>query len=139
MSKLDSIGTASSISLVEMLEDIATLSKSFIKNDSTRYLELEKNIENYFGSSDFYVALPIKKYSGRFSLKNGDMLFLYTDGVIEICNEQRQQYDIYRLEQFLLQHSEKNTEEIKQLLLEGLNEFKHEQTDDITFMVMKKI
>lgn len=84
------------------------------------------------------ISKPTRKFAGSFSLEKGDVLFLYTDGVIEICNQKREQFDIHRLTDFLLSNADKATEEIKRALLFELNRFKHEQMDDITFLIMKK-
>ncbi len=84
------------------------------------------------------ISKPTKKYAGRFSLKKDDILLLYTDGVIEAFNEKREQYDLDRLEKFLMAHADQSNESIKQKLLYELNEFIYEQADDITFLILKK-
>ncbi len=84
------------------------------------------------------ISKPTRKFAGSFSLDKGDILFLYTDGVIEICNEKREQFDIHRLEQLLLSSADHTAEAIKQRLLSELNQYKYEQLDDITFLIMKK-
>lgn len=84
------------------------------------------------------ISKPTKKYAGNFCLEKGDILFLYTDGVIEICNKERQQFDIQRLSDFLCFNADEPVEQIKHNLLCELNRFKYVQTDDITFMIMRK-
>lgn len=77
--------------------------------------------------------------TGSFKLEKGDFLFVFTDGTIEIMNEKGEQYDLYRLEKFLLGNAEKEPEEIRDLLEIELNNFKAEQKDDISFVIVKKI
>ncbi len=108
MSKVDSIGTSSSIYSVEMLQDIANISKSFSKNDSKRYLKLEIIIDRYFGSSDFYIALynkekdevtfpyfRIKKKERHTSIKN-------------ISNQELLLYDIIDQKKSILKNKKDN-------------------------------
>lgn len=84
------------------------------------------------------ITKPTKKYAGTFELEQNDILFLYTDGVIEIKNKDSEQYDIDRLSKFLMEHAGKETRTIKTQLLQELNDFKDKQLDDITFIIMKK-
>lgn len=84
------------------------------------------------------ISKPTKKYAGKFCLEKNDLLVLYTDGVIELCNNKREQYDIKRLEVFMKKKSTLPTETIKSRLLAELNKFMDHQMDDITFLIMKK-
>ena len=84
------------------------------------------------------ISKQTKKYSGEFVLEKDDILFLYTDGVIEICNEKKEQFDIKRLEEFLIVNAKHSANKIKENLLFELNQFMHQQLDDITFLIMKK-
>ena len=84
------------------------------------------------------ISKPTKKYAGEFYLEKNDLLCLYTDGVIEVCNEKREQYDMKRLEVFLKGHSTLPTEIIKHRLLAELNQYMEHQMDDITFLIMRK-
>lgn len=84
------------------------------------------------------ITKPTTKFAGTFNLEKDDLLFLYTDGVIEIKNSDSEQYDIKRLSDFLKKYAKENTQTIKQELLKALNRFKEKQTDDITFIIMKK-
>lgn len=84
------------------------------------------------------ISGPIQKYAGSFTLEKDDIVFLYTDGVIEIKNKNNEQYDIHNLTRFLKQHADRSTKEIKLALLSELNRFKDRQLDDITFLIMRK-
>ena len=84
------------------------------------------------------ISKPTRKFAGEFQLSKDDILFLYTDGVIEIKNKDAEQYDLDRLCQFLIENAAEPAETIKQNLLAALNQFKDKQLDDITFIIMKK-
>lgn len=84
------------------------------------------------------ISKPTLKYAGEFRLEKDDILFLYTDGVIEICNHNREQYDIDRLESFLLKNGQNPPDRIKANLLSELDTYMDRQLDDITFLIMKK-
>ena len=84
------------------------------------------------------ISKPTNKFAGSFTLEPGDILFLYTDGVIEIKNRDGEQFDIERLSRFIVENAAYDTDTIKQNLLVNLNKFKANQDDDITFLIMKK-
>lgn len=84
------------------------------------------------------ISKPTNKFAGTFNLEKDDILFLYTDGVIEIKNKDSEQYDMERLIAFLKNHASLDPDIIKRSLLSQLNDFKEKQLDDITFIIMKK-
>jgi len=85
---------------------------------------------------EFKETLEAKKIK----LKKGDLIFLYSDGVIELESPKGEEYGIDRLKDFILKNKEKSlkvfTENIKKELFEFMS-YK-EQKDDITFFVIKK-
>lgn len=72
----------------------------------------------------------------RLTLLPGDQVILYTDGVEEAQNPERQQYGIERLEQCLSEHRQQGIEKNIQSVLKGVEEFSrgHRQNDDITMV-----
>jgi len=79
------------------------------------------------------------KGAGSFSLQKNDVCLIYTDGVIEIMNEHREQYDVGRLTEFLKRYARNtNMNELVALLYQELMDFKHQQLDDITYLFFKK-
>ena len=72
------------------------------------------------------------------SLKAGDTLFLYTDGVNEAKNAKNAFYSTERLEQKLSECSGTDTSDTLQFILNDLNSFTHgaEQNDDITMLAL---
>jgi len=77
--------------------------------------------------------------SASFQLKPGDKLLLYTDGVTEAFNKERELYSIQRLEQFLKQNSEKSVEEISTGILHDVRIYSgnEEASDDLTVLALK--
>lgn len=76
--------------------------------------------------------------TGEFSLEPGDTLLLYTDGVIELSNKEREYYDLKRLKKFLLKNCPLPSKKIASNLINELNDYMELQLDDITYMVIKK-
>ena len=69
-----------------------------------------------------------------------DVAILYTDGVSEAENMEKQQYGIERLCQVVKQYSQRSAEAIRQAVIADLRQFIGEQQvfDDITLLVIKK-
>ena len=83
---------------------------------------------------------PNAKFSeGRLTLKHGDTVFVYTDGVPEATNENNEQFGLERLAEYLNEKPEDSPKELTNSLLERLNNFVGEapQFDDITILCVK--
>ena len=84
---------------------------------------------------------PNEKYRYDFVLmKKGDVLLLYTDGIIEAQNERQEQYGEQRLIEALRKHRAKSPKEICQLILENVQVYNRfpEYSDDKTLLVIKR-
>ena len=72
-------------------------------------------------------------------LQSGDLLFQYTDGLVEAHNKAKQMYGEERLKDLLLGCADLSSEEIVDLVRDSV--LKHidgrEQEDDITLIVLK--
>ena len=75
----------------------------------------------------------------KFSLNKGDILCLFTDGVIEAMNNKGEQFDLERLENIIIENCNKPVEKIKEKILSSIFDFMYKQDDDITLFVVKKI
>jgi len=73
------------------------------------------------------------------SLKKGDALFLYTDGVTEAMNDRGELYSDARLEAILNRASAASAEALCRAVLDDLRLFvgQNEQSDDITLIAMR--
>ncbi len=75
----------------------------------------------------------------QISYKPGDVLFLYTDGIIEAKNLQGEEYGYDRLSVVVALNGEKTPEEIKSAVIENLYEFIDSEglDDDYTTLIIK--
>lgn len=76
---------------------------------------------------------------GEVKLSEGDVLLYYTDGITEAENISRDMFGMDRLKDVILENKDRNAEEIKEAILEAVNDFRgdYEQVDDLTFVVLK--
>ncbi len=76
----------------------------------------------------------------RRQLKSGDILLLFTDGVIETADARLHEFGESRLAQILSRHAEASAEVIKSVLLFELNAFRNgaDLRDDTTFVIIKR-
>lgn len=77
-------------------------------------------------------------------LKAGDKILFCTDGVTEMSDLSGEMYGESRLEEFILKNREKHIQELRQLLLENIKDFKYpvkrqisELSDDLTLLFVE--
>ena len=72
--------------------------------------------------------------------RDDDVLFFYTDGVIEAMNEEKELYGYPKLEELLLDHCHQDLVTINLKILESIETFCHEtpQDDDMTMILVQK-
>ena len=72
--------------------------------------------------------------------QSGDVIFIYTDGIFEAMNSQKDEYGLIKVKEVLSSNAYKNVADIKRILINSVNSFRgmHEVNDDITFAVIKK-
>ncbi|MFC7686971.1 PP2C family protein-serine/threonine phosphatase [Ureibacillus sp. GCM10028918] len=73
------------------------------------------------------------------TLTEGDLVFIYTDGIIEAVNTDNEMYKVERLNALLKSVVAKNVEEIEQCVIKDLNQYTEglPQKDDITMVLLK--
>jgi sigma-B regulation protein RsbU (phosphoserine phosphatase) len=84
---------------------------------------------------------PSEKYRAEFTiLKKGDLLALYTDGIVEAQNEAGEMFGEARLISLIREHRAKSPKEICQFILQDVQVFSrvHEYSDDKTIVVIKR-
>jgi serine phosphatase RsbU (regulator of sigma subunit) len=74
-------------------------------------------------------------------IEKGDVVVLYTDGITEASNMQREQYEVERLCQIIQANYEKSAEQIKQAIIDDVMVYIGDQEifDDITLVVIKSL
>ena len=77
---------------------------------------------------------------GETELKKGDLLFIFTDGITEAMNSNKEEYGEEKLIEELTQIKTKSCREIADRILESVKTFisGEEQSDDMTLLVIKK-
>ncbi|MBI4535846.1 MAG: serine/threonine-protein phosphatase [Ignavibacteriae bacterium] len=84
---------------------------------------------------------PNEKYRSDFTLMNkGDILVLYTDGITEAFNENREMYGERRLMEKVREHQARTPKELCQLVIEDVQKHNRlvEYSDDKTLVVIKR-
>lgn len=73
-------------------------------------------------------------------LDPGDVVVLYTDGITEAINGQKQQYGLDRLQEVVQQHLNQSATEIRQAVIRDIQQYIGTQTlrDDLTLVVLKQ-
>jgi serine phosphatase RsbU (regulator of sigma subunit)/anti-sigma regulatory factor (Ser/Thr protein kinase) len=76
----------------------------------------------------------------KISLDKGDLLLIYTDGITEAMNPEREEFGEIRLIDFIKKHYPQQPKEFAVKLIEEVHHFTHgsPQADDITFIVIKE-
>lgn len=90
-------------------------------------------------------SLPLGWFTGvdrsvsEIAIQTGDLMVLFTDGVIEAENDKQDQYSQERLQEFLLGHKHLAAGELKDALIAEINTFtgKDVFTDDVTFIIIE--
>jgi serine phosphatase RsbU (regulator of sigma subunit) len=75
----------------------------------------------------------------KINYSSGDILFLYTDGIIEASNKEGEEFGYDRLSSYLEQNSEKSTKEIQDGLIKYLYDFIGTENleDDYTALIIR--
>ena len=75
------------------------------------------------------------------TMQTGDVLFLYTDGLIEGVNSDQQEFGEQRTGDIVARNAHVSAEGIKTLMMQELSGFRAnaELRDDTTFFVIKRI
>ena len=72
-------------------------------------------------------------------LKQNELVFLYTDGVIEAVNEKNEEFGLETIEKLITSHSDSKPEDIIESVLFEVKQFagKRDQHDDITMIIIQ--
>ncbi len=109
------------------------------------YYDHEKKQASYFKNRGLGLGIvrneSYQNYidNHHISYKPGDVLFLYTDGIIEAKNLQGEEYGYDRLSEVVALNGEKTAEAIKTAVIENLYEFIGSEglDDDYTTLIIK--
>lgn len=81
------------------------------------------------------------KASEPVALKTGDILFLYTDGIVETMNPAKEQFGIERAADLLRRHRERSSRDLCEILRREVDEFSGHapQQDDLTMILARAL
>lgn len=74
----------------------------------------------------------------EFTLEPGDIVLLYSDGLIEAQNEDGHQFELTAVKKIIREFALENAETIRNELLQGVMGFMDKQKDDITLLLLKR-
>lgn len=76
----------------------------------------------------------------KVKLNAGDIVVLYTDGITEMRNEQKDEYGSQRLQRLLKENNEKTAEELVNLVVSDVDRFRGNASphDDMTLLILKR-
>ena len=106
------------------------------KTGECNFIELSKKSVGVIGIADF----PVFYESMFYDFEDGDELILYSDGVIDIKNDEDEYYGRERLLEAVKVNIEKPAAEQVGFIANNIYSFcaNREQTDDLTIIVLKK-
>jgi sigma-B regulation protein RsbU (phosphoserine phosphatase) len=79
---------------------------------------------------------PFHEYELPFT--KGDILVLYTDGMIEAQNQKNEDYTVTRLKKLVVSNVKKPVKDILKICMEDYEKFRKNDSDDITLLIMRK-
>jgi len=92
-----------------------------------------------FEKRDAFLGLrrrPFHEYELPF--KKGDLLAMYTDGMVEAQNDKGQDYTVQRLNDLIVKNAKKPVKDIVDLCVADYLKFRSKDSDDITLLIMRK-
>ena len=101
-----------------------------------------KNISELKSTGLLFGALPeIELTRGYSKINRGDILLLYTDGIIERKNKKQEEFGIDRLKEVVLSNLDKSPQEILDAIFSAAEIFGNNRNweDDATIVVVKKV
>lgn len=92
-----------------------------------------------FEKADQFLGLRPRLYhEHKLPFHKGDIIALYTDGIIEAQNEWGEDYTKERLNSLIVQNCDRSAGEILQICQEDYAEFRLQDSDDITLVLLRK-
>lgn len=102
-------------------------------------LLVRQGMQRTFNRVGNYIGLRTKPFR-EFELpfEQGDVLALYTDGMVEAQDASGKGYTVQRLNDLIARHSEEPVQEILNRCVEDYTSFRARDTDDITLLILRR-
>lgn len=70
----------------------------------------------------------------------GDVVVMYTDGITEMRNPDKEEYGLTRLQKLIMTYNEKDADELVDIIVDDVEQFRGEASphDDMTILVLKR-
>lgn len=137
---------ARSFAFLRGVKKYATVNFAVIGRDELRYacgggfgLLLHGDAQHVFEKQAPFLGLRRKPYrQHRLPFVVGDLVALYTDGMVEAQDGDGRDYSVARLNDVIVQHRHAPPAEILTRCLEDYEGFRSEDTDDITLIIARR-
>jgi sigma-B regulation protein RsbU (phosphoserine phosphatase) len=111
----------------------------------TLYYNAQENQTTYFKNKGLGLGIlrnsNFNKYVqvNEFNFDTDDIIILYTDGITEACNDEKEQYGYDKLQASLVKNSNQSPDIIQERIINDLYEFcgKESLDDDYTLLIVK--
>ncbi len=92
-----------------------------------------------FVKRDHFLGLRNKAFHEyELPFTKGDVLVLYTDGMVEAQNQKNEDYTVTRLKKLVVGNVKKPVTDIVKICMEDYENFRKIDSDDITLLIMRK-
>jgi phosphoserine phosphatase RsbU/P len=130
--------------LCELFRDNKGLCVYINAGHNTPYLYNSKKdaVEDLSTTGPVLGPTPNQKFnSDSVYINTGDILVLYTDGIVEAANRKFEFYGDNRLKECIMKHKTKNAKEICELIIQDVQRFsaRGKYSDDKTMVVIKRV
>ncbi len=118
----------------------ATLSYINAGHNPPLFIRKNGRVEELRNGGVFLGFIPWQYEIGTINLQEDDLVFMYTDGLVEAMDEQEEEFGLKRLQKILLDNMDKSADKVMQLVINGVNNHikgAHLE-DDFTLLVLKK-
>jgi sigma-B regulation protein RsbU (phosphoserine phosphatase) len=135
-----------SFTFLREVRKYATVNFVLVEEGTIRYVSgggygllLHDGASHTFARRDHFLGLRLKPYR-EFTLPftSGDLLALYTDGMVEAQNAQGADYTVRRLNTLITDNRHRPAQEIVDLCVRDYESFRAADTDDITLIIARR-
>ncbi|MCA9714314.1 MAG: SpoIIE family protein phosphatase [Myxococcales bacterium] len=137
---------SSSFSFLRHVKKYATVNFVAFEPDRVRYacgggfgVLFSGGETHTFNKRDHFLGLrnrPFREF--ELPLRAGDLLALYTDGIVESQDARGEDYSVRRLNELILDNRARAVEDIVEACVDDYLRFRERDTDDITLLILRK-
>jgi sigma-B regulation protein RsbU (phosphoserine phosphatase) len=135
-----------SYEFLKTVKKYATVNFVVMNTNALRYVSgggfgllLSGKNRTVFEKRDAFLGLrrrPFHEYELPFH--KGDLLAMYTDGIVESQNDKGEDYSVQRLNSLIVKNAKKPVKEILKVCVDDYKKFRIKDSDDITLLIVRK-